>query len=37
MEKEKVYRDEDKSEGEVSDEEIVSENDDIEDGTETAS
>lgn len=36
LQKDKVYGDEDKSDGEVSDEGIVSENYDIEDGAETA-
>ena len=37
LDKEKVYRDQDKSDSEASDEETMSENGDIEDVTETAS
>ena len=37
LDKEKVYRDQDKSDSEASDEETMSENSDIEDVTETAS
>ena len=37
LQKEKVYRDQDKSDSEASDEETMSENSDVEDVTETAS